>query len=67
MKALLGLSLAEIQEIVNQHGLPKFTAKQLKMQHVSVIIKTSIKLIREIYKLCLEDIFLLKMRGVNYE
>ena len=29
MKALLGLSLAEIQEIVNQHGLPKFTAKQL--------------------------------------
>ena len=37
------------------------------MQHVSVIIKTSIKLIREIYKLYLEDIFLLKMRGVNYE
>ena len=37
------------------------------MQHVSVIIKTTIKLIREIYKLCLEDIFLLKMRGVNYE
>ena len=29
MKALLGLTLAEIQEIVNQHGLPKFTAKQL--------------------------------------
>ncbi|MBE6346375.1 MAG: 23S rRNA (adenine(2503)-C(2))-methyltransferase RlmN [Lentimicrobiaceae bacterium] len=29
MKSLLGLSLSEIQEIVNQHGLPKFTAKQL--------------------------------------
>ena len=29
MKSLLGLSLSEIQDIVNQHGLPKFTAKQL--------------------------------------
>ena len=29
MKALLGMSLAELQDIVAQHNLPKFTAKQL--------------------------------------
>ncbi|MBQ8222542.1 MAG: 23S rRNA (adenine(2503)-C(2))-methyltransferase RlmN [Bacteroidales bacterium] len=29
MKSLLGLTLSEIQDIVNQLGLPKFTAKQL--------------------------------------
>ncbi len=29
MKALLGMSLNELQELVAQHNLPKFTAKQL--------------------------------------
>ena len=29
MKELLGMSLAELQDIVAQHNLPKFTAKQL--------------------------------------
>ena len=29
MKALLGMSLSELQDLVAQHGLPKFTAKQL--------------------------------------
>ncbi|MGN0033312.1 MAG: 23S rRNA (adenine(2503)-C(2))-methyltransferase RlmN [Candidatus Limimorpha sp.] len=29
MKALLGLSYAELQELVAEHNLPKFTAKQL--------------------------------------
>ena len=29
MKSLLGMSLAELQDLVAQHNMPKFTAKQL--------------------------------------
>ena len=29
MKSLLGMSLVELQDVVAQHNMPKFTAKQL--------------------------------------